>query len=398
LASALIAKAPGVDPQTAAVVAIATGHWRDAARWTATAARRAGGDERKECLATWFAAKAGDAAARQQLARSHVPRCQVLAALQSPASDPAIQRRALRDAGRAAGRQDLGILPVADDLAWAAAPPRDNPFIDLFGAIEVLATCEPLDRKLWLAPWAVKARSAGAPDLAVALGERAARDVIAGDLAGAHRDLAAARAAVLANPHAPLVPDERSRELASSIDRDALAEVDAVRQGIDLHTAALSITGSAPKRAAELALASALALRGGGKLPANARIIEPECKTSARGALEAAVAGDGSPLAGVLERCRLSWLGNAGLILAVLPRVTRHRAELAEALHWFHRGYDRRPADVLGAVAEHAAHRDLARLAGDEAEAKRWQAVIDRQMKVLDDRDKVVALELWAAF
>lgn len=39
--------------------------------------------------------------------------------------------------------------------------------------------------------------------------------------------------------------------------------------------------------------------------------------------------------------------------------------------------------------------RDLARLAGDEAEARRWQAVIDGQLPVLLDPQKMTALLLW---
>src|SRR5439155_18878222 len=60
------------------------------------------------------------------------------------------------------------------------------------------------------------------------------------------------------------------------------------------------------------------------------------CEPEANAALDAAAAGDGLPLAHVLEACTVHWLAAPNALIAVLPRVTRHRDELAAALRVFH--------------------------------------------------------------
>jgi hypothetical protein len=112
-------------------------------------------------------------------------------------------------------------------------------------------------------------------------------------------------------------------------------------------------------------------------------------------ALAAAASGDALALAHGLALDRPSWF-DSGSLLAVLPRVHDHRAELAAALRHFPDASeiesDRLPFSLL---AEGAMQRDLARLAGDEVSARRWQHLIEGQLPVLDDPDRVIALLLW---
>jgi hypothetical protein len=43
-----------------------------------------------------------------------------------------------------------------------------------------------------------------------------------------------------------------------------------------------------------------------------------------------------------------------------------------------------------------AFRRDLARALGDDADAARWQRIVDAHARVLADRDKVIALRLFS--
>jgi len=107
-------------------------------------------------------------------------------------------------------------------------------------------------------------------------------------------------------------------------------------------------------------------------------------------AVATALRGDGGPLAARL-------LGINALdrvaVLAVLPLVTTHRPELAEALrlfepHWLTMD----PFDVVG---DAAIRRDLLRLVGSRAAAEPWHRIVLAQLAMLADRDKLIALLLW---
>jgi hypothetical protein len=107
-------------------------------------------------------------------------------------------------------------------------------------------------------------------------------------------------------------------------------------------------------------------------------------------ALSAAVRSDGGPLAARL--LNINGLDRMA-VLAVLPRATSHRPELAEALRLFEPHWVM--ADPFEVVDDAASRRDLLRLAGTPAAAEPWQRIILGQLAMLADRDKLIALLLW---
>ena len=80
-------------------------------------------------------------------------------------------------------------------------------------------------------------------------------------------------------------------------------------------------------------------------------------------------------------------------MLAVAPRVTAHREELAAELRVYH-GIFRSKLDPFAIVVDGATRRDLARQLGDEPTAQRWQRIIDAQAKLFADRERLEALLL----
>lgn len=126
-----------------------------------------------------------------------------------------------------------------------------------------------------------------------------------------------------------------------------------------------------------------------GDVPEHLHVFPEDC--SIREPFLDAVRGDGGPIAEVLRRCRLYWPEHAYLE-ALLPRVKRHRAELAVALRMFReRSIGGSPFRMLD---HYARYRDLARLAGDAEEAARWQELVDRFVTVLADRRRAQALAI----
>jgi len=102
---------------------------------------------------------------------------------------------------------------------------------------------------------------------------------------------------------------------------------------------------------------------------------------------------DAGALVHALELCPTDDWPVDAFAIAVLPRFGSHRSELAALLHaqppW--RLLDRTVPAILDAAA---LRRDAARLAGDTAESARWQTIVQRQAKVLDDPRKAVAFVL----
>jgi hypothetical protein len=122
-----------------------------------------------------------------------------------------------------------------------------------------------------------------------------------------------------------------------------------------------------------------------------------DCDDDLRAALERAAAGDGGPLARVFAGCRVSYpVRGPELLFGVLPRVTQHRAELADALRVYRNDGDTYRASnwPFEFVQRAAEYRDLARLAGDDDEADRWQGIVIRHARVLGDRDRATAFAL----
>ncbi|HEX4451273.1 MAG TPA: hypothetical protein VH143_10410 [Kofleriaceae bacterium] len=116
-------------------------------------------------------------------------------------------------------------------------------------------------------------------------------------------------------------------------------------------------------------------------------------------ALNAAVAGDGEPLAKMLRDCpRFSFFGSEVLdVLAVLPHVVSHRDAVAAAVRQLRDELlpvddDHIPFAEIGVLAKYEA---LARLAGDRVSAQQWQAMRSRFDDVLADRRKIIAYLFW---
>jgi len=122
-----------------------------------------------------------------------------------------------------------------------------------------------------------------------------------------------------------------------------------------------------------------------------------------------AMLGDGEPLASTIVQDLESIDGGCGHLddgvsrrelLAVLPRVVRHRGQLLAAMGGLPTARvdicaDRASSDSFAWVQQAAMQRDLLRVAGDAAGAARWQTIIDGHARVLADRDRVIALSLW---
>src|SRR5690606_25912947 len=102
-------------------------------------------------------------------------------------------------------------------------------------------------------------------------------------------------------------------------------------------------------------------------------------------------------LATVFRRCTIYWLEVPDLLLGVLPRVTTHRAELAAVLRLYRDDFSSAllrstPFHVFGLFTQ---YRDVARLAGDPAEADAWEQILERHATVLADRKRVTAFMIW---
>ena len=370
-------------PNRAALVAIATGRWRDAAAAADAVAARFRDDgaapdemlqslERLGCLAAWFRRQTGDPTPLEKAAAGTAPMCRLVRALALPSDQKLAALDALRSDDTA-----IEVSLTARDLRWANGATSGVSYadLDLFDAIEMLGGYgAPTDRRVTLARAALAARADTAPDRFTAYGELAALDEIRGDTSAALADL-----------------DRGQQSLPP--DRPYLGhDLDALRAAIELHTAASQITAGPDPHPAIL---EQVELRDG-RMPDTAEIETLEGHDSMVAAVRAALAGDGGPLADVLSRDHVMWDEEVGYVLAVLPHVTRHRAELAAALHWFHAEFGTSIDEGPLSIVEHAMlRRDLARLAGDKAEARRWQGVIDHQLPVLLDPQKMIALLLW---
>jgi hypothetical protein len=362
-------------------IAIAAGRWADAAAAADDLHARLAADPasdaqtqarlegRMECFSLWFHAKAGDAAARAKLGELAHERatCDVANALMAPIDQRAGLLAAASNHEHADGELGLSILPAA--LAWSYGSNEREYASDTYETIEALIGRSSYDRYLWLAKLGLAAH----PDDRIALAYDAALAALEGDQARATREI---------------------REAQTKLDdRDDPSDVVPVAQAIALHA-----PGTIPAEPSEFlhpGIAPLVALRDGaptGELDT----VTLECNRELQEALTTAAAGNGAPLGRLLRSCRMLFDGNAGFILAVAPRVTSNRAELAAGLRVFHDGLG--PSSYgapFSEIVEAAARRDLARMAGDEASAARWQRIVTAQAKLLGDREKLEALLLW---
>jgi hypothetical protein len=358
------------------LASIGAGHWAEAAALVKSDADRLAHDRdpvaryeseaREDCLATWLRAKAGDPTAQPT---ASIDVCQILNAL--VLAQPARHNALSVIADRLDDGEDA---LLARSLAWAdGAYQFGRGDIGLDDEVVALNDGRVRDVRMWFASRALTApsRFPDPEDQAVAHAERAGLETFRGDFSGAQRDVTEA---VRIATGTQLTPD-----------LDHLVDEIAVHAGTST-TAAPSAALSSGRCA-------------GGTL---------------EDALHAASAGDGLPLARALERCELHW-SDAGLILAVLPKVQHGRAELAEALRWYHdnhtgefeaaSGLYSEPSDSpkpafdevpFRVLADAVTRRDLAQLVGDHDGATRWQTIIDRQLDVLADTDTLVAFLAWA--
>jgi hypothetical protein len=371
-------------PNRAALVAIATGRWRDAAAAADAVAARVRDEgpasddtqqslERLGCLAAWFRRQAGDPTPLEKAAAGTAPMCRLVRALALPSD----QKLAAFEALSGDDHTPIEVSLAAGDLRWASGPGSAASYedVDLFDAIALIGgRGGPTDRRVPFARAALASRADTAPDRFTAYGELAALEEIRGDTSAALADL---------DRGTHSVPPDRP---------DLGHDLDGLRAAIELHTAAPQIAAGPDPHPA---IAEQIELRDG-RMPDTAEIETLEGHDVMVAAVRAALAGDGGPLADVLSRYQVMWDEEVGYVLAVLPHVTRHRAELAAALHWFHADYGSSIDEGPLSIVEHAMlRRDLARLAGDEPEARRWQAVIDHQLPVLLDPQKMTALLLW---
>lgn len=372
-------------PARNGTIALAAGDWSAAADAADDLVRRLAADRPSgdqtihqlelvgaTCHAKWFRAKAGDAIAATALATLGPDNveCMTARAMLLP---PEQRGAALAAAGQSKDDDQLSEALAAKRIAWAyGVGDRYWVNVDMYDTIETLIGDRPDHSLAWLSTLALSVRTADAPDHAIALACAAVLDTVHGDLG-----------------HAKARALEASQDTRPDVDTD---NVEAVRHAIALHTPEVF---AREQHYEHPAMAPLIELRAG-SLPKDLHVLGNKADYGA--AFRAAFTGDGGPLADALDRDPLLWAIDAGGLLAIAPLVHQHRAELATAVRNLHDeegiAIDKLP---FGLLAEGAMHRDLAALLGDNATAKHWQRLIDAQLPVLDDPDRVIALLLWQA-
>jgi hypothetical protein len=357
---------------TIAIVSIGAGKWAETARAARLMVERTTADQsvRYQCLDAYFSTKAGDAAAAKRLASIETANdtCVVVKALVLPEPQ---RQQALTTIAR---DPDAGSM-LASELLWIDVP-TDDPYMSLYVSDDVLLGELSVSDYPWLAQLAH--RTPDAPDLPFVTAQHAIFTWVRGDVQGALAELSGAKQKLGADDLA----------MASELDR--------LTATMMLHTATAPIPLPIPaKPTAGLGARPAFALRSG-YVPADAHLLSFDDDDQLRPALEAAIHGDGRPLAHYIENSRPLFDADVGAVLAVVPFVREHRVELAAALRTFHERYgtsvERLP---FAQLADAAMRRDLAHLAGDDDSARRWQKLVDAQLAVIADRDKLTAFLLW---
>lgn len=306
--------------------------------------------QRALCREAFYRAHAGVADAFHGIATAppHAePTCTLLAALVQP---PGQWPEALRPLLDEPAEFDLENIDVRWDaealLELVGAPPTDD-----YGD-DVVDRIRPRD---WLAELATEPSE-------LERVRRAAVALVRGDAAAARAELAA------------IPPGE---------DHDVIATMIALHEGSPV-----------PAGHVHPELADAVALRAG-TLSGDRDGVYPEsCKADLDAAVGKAIAGDGGPLAKVFSECDVFNSEMPAQLPGILPHVTSHRAELADVLRAYRDALSSYPPHHVPfrLVDDLARYRDVAHLAGDDAEAARLQRIIDRHARVLADRDRMIAL------
>jgi len=360
----------GAITELATTIHIATGHWAAAARGVDARAdglahrnpvEIAGAAEYQReavaqlrCLAAMLRTFAGEANAFDGVKdRGQGSGCAIVKAAALPVEEqaaafaaiPAYQTNSMTSAG-----YDL----TAGELAYAAGPaPREY-----FHGNGTSALMFQFDQdRIWTAPFQLAAH----PDDPIAHENMTAVAVLRGDLAAAHQHLAHIQA---------------PGDLALGV---ALREPGPI----------------AAERGRHPGLDEALALRQGVVPEELQRYMDED--SPFRALIRRAVDGDGEALALALQEAHLQWEGFALPLLGLLPRITRNTDAAASAVRMFRNelttyGYDHIPFRLLSDVVM---YRDAARLVGDTADAKQWQAIVDRYAAMLGDRQKLTAFLFW---
>lgn len=369
-------------PAANGTIALAAGDWNAAAEAAQDLVRRIAADPPKgdqtyhqlaiagtTCYAQWFLAKAGDTKAAATLATLGPDNveCMIARAMLLP---PEQRGAALAAAGQSNDDNQLTQAVTAKTIAWAyGVEDRNWVTHDMYDTIRTLLGESSETSRAWLSPLALSVRAPDASDRGIALACAAVLDAVRGDFERAKA---------------------RSAEAATNAGEDA-DDIAAVRHAVALHTPELLTVGHHYEHPATEPL---VALRAG-SMPANVHLLDNH-RADFGAAVRAAFTGDGALLAKAIHDDPPMWEADVGDILAVAPLVHQHRAELATALRNFH-GRDGMDIEKLpfSVLDEAAIHRDLAALLGDDATAKHWQQLIDAQLPVLDDPDRVIALMLW---
>ena len=333
------------------IAAIASGRWSDAAeaadRYAHEASAVGNGDS-----GVWARERSAGATCLAELFRHH-------------AGDPDAAAR-------------LRAAPTQTGMCWKArtqveseellGPQHDDMFSSHYSVLKALDGSRKPPAWAWAAPWVPETEPFADSWLAYLA-------VVRGDLDAAR---AHARDAMAAASGAGEDVEVRARGLVSAL------ELRGSRVDLELIWSER--------------LAPALAVRRGGAVQSNMLLADDEeCTVGFADALAQARDGDGGPLATTLERCDVSWIGDApSFVLAVLPRVHTGRERLAAVLPWWQSQEPPSLGDHPFSLLHRAAlRRDMLRLVGADDEAARLQAIIDRHLAVLADRERTIALILW---
>ena len=373
-------------PSRKGTIALAAGDWNAAADAAQDLVRRMAADPPSGdqtyhqlaiagtiCYAQWFRAKGGDAKAAAALATLGPDnvKCMVARAMLLP---PEQRGAALAAAGQPKDESQLSAAVAAKTIAWAyGLEDRNWVTHDMYDTIRTLVSDQTELSRAWLSTLALSVRAQDASDRGIALACAAVLDAVRGDF-----DRAKARGA----------------EAATKAGEDG-DDITAVRHAVALHTS--EPIAVEPAHYEHPATEPLVKLRAG-SIPTSLHLIEND-GSDFSGPLRAALDGDGGGLAIAIERGQPQWEADSGTLLAIAPLVHQHRAELATAVRNFRNRLDGIAVDKLPfeLLAQGATHRDLAALLGDAATAKHWQQLIDAQLPVLDDPDRVIALLLWQA-
>lgn len=303
----------------------------------------------RHCFAAMLRTWAGEPHAFDHIARGKDATCDIIEAASKPVEQQAAAWAAVRiphqDAGIDSARYDL----LAPQLARAAGTQLEGRMYAISNGASALM----FDNEaayVYLAP-----QSKDPVD-------QVAFDVLRGDLAAAHAELA---------------------RLPAGWQTDELALGLAIREGTPLPDAK-------PQSPMVYDAATALAR---GEFDRVVKLSSPS-EVDAR-VVKRAAAGEGAALVELIGAWGRYFDMSVHTAMVMLPMLKTDQAAVREALHYY------RDGDTLGRydlreVWAACAYRDLARLAGETAAQKHWQDVVDRWFAMLADRQRLIALLLWS--